>query len=55
MPWPTRSPRAVCPFVFATGYGCRDIRVEDRDRPVLKMPFQYEKLVEILGRPAPSG
>jgi hypothetical protein len=38
------------PFVFATGYGGRDIRVEDRDRPVLKKPFQYEKLVEILTR-----
>lgn len=38
------------PFVFATGYSSQNMRVADRDRPVLKKPFQYEKLVEIFTR-----
>jgi DNA-binding NtrC family response regulator len=38
------------PFVFATGYSSQNMRVVDRDRPVLKKPFQYEKLVEIFTR-----
>jgi DNA-binding NtrC family response regulator len=37
------------PFVFATGHSGA-MRLDDRDRPVLKKPFQYEKLVEILTR-----
>jgi DNA-binding NtrC family response regulator len=37
------------PFVFATGYS-GVMRLGDRDRPVLKKPFQYEKLVEIFTR-----
>ena len=37
------------PFVFATGYSGA-MRLGDRDRPVLKKPFQYEKLVEIFTR-----
>jgi DNA-binding NtrC family response regulator len=37
------------PFVFATGHS-GVMRIADRNRPVLKKPFQYEKLVEILAR-----
>jgi CheY-like chemotaxis protein len=36
------------PFVFVTGYGGPDIRECDRDRPLLKKPFEFERLVEIL-------
>ena len=41
------------PFVFATGYGGLDIGEDYRDRPVLKKPFKYEELVEILTRLLP--
>ncbi|CAN5371067.1 response regulator [soil metagenome] len=41
------------PFVFCTGYSGDDIRVGDRDRPVLKKPFQYEELVGTLTRLLP--
>ena len=36
------------PFAFVTGYGGSDIRESDRDRPLLKKPFVFERLVEIL-------
>jgi len=36
------------PFVFSTGYSGRDMRDGHRDRPVLKKPFAYEELVEVL-------
>jgi CheY-like chemotaxis protein len=36
------------PFAFVTGYGGNDIRECDRDRPLLKKPFAFERLVEIL-------
>jgi CheY-like chemotaxis protein len=35
------------PFVFSTGYSALNIRDDYRNRPVLKKPFPYEKLVEI--------
>jgi CheY-like chemotaxis protein len=38
------------PFVFSTGYSGHYMRDGDRDRPVLKKPFQYEDLVQILTR-----
>lgn len=38
------------PFVFSTGYTGRDISDAYSDRPVLKKPFPYEELVEILTR-----
>ena len=38
------------PFVFSTGYSARDVREGYRDRPLLKKPFQYEELVEVLTR-----
>jgi CheY-like chemotaxis protein len=36
------------PFVFSTGYSGGDMRDGHRDRPVLKKPFGYEELVEVL-------
>jgi CheY-like chemotaxis protein len=36
------------PFVFSTGYSGRDMRDGHRDRPVLKKPFAYEELVQVL-------
>ena len=36
------------PFVFSTGYSTLDMRDDYRNRPVLKKPFPYEELVEIL-------
>ena len=36
------------PFAFVTGYSTRSIRVRDRDRPLLKKPFEFERLIEIL-------
>ena len=36
------------PFVFSTGYSALDIREGYRDRPVLKKPFPYENLAEVL-------
>jgi DNA-binding NtrC family response regulator len=38
------------PFVFATGGSEHETSVEHRDRPMLKKPFQFEKMVEILTR-----
>ncbi len=35
------------PFFFSTGYSGHDMRDGYRDRPLLKKPFQNEKLVEI--------
>jgi len=42
------------PFVFSTGYSGHDMRDGYRDRPLLKKPFQFEKLVEILEHLLPS-
>ena len=41
------------PFAFSTGYSTLEMRNAYRDRPVLKKPFPYEKLVEILTRLLP--
>jgi CheY-like chemotaxis protein len=38
------------PFVFSTGYSGHHMRDGDRARPVLKKPFLYEELVQILTR-----
>jgi CheY-like chemotaxis protein len=38
------------PFVFSTGYSTLNITDGYRDRPVLKKPFPFEELVEILTR-----
>jgi hypothetical protein len=38
------------PFIFSSGYSAHDMRDGYRDRPVLKKPFQYEELVQILTR-----
>ena len=38
------------PFIFSTGYSGRDMSEGYRDRPVLKNPFPYEELVEVLTR-----
>lgn len=38
------------PFIFSTGYSGRDMSEGCRDRPVLKKPFPYEELVEVLTR-----
>jgi CheY-like chemotaxis protein len=38
------------PFVFATGYAEHVMKEGYPDRPVLKKPFKFEELVEILGR-----
>lgn len=38
------------PFVFCTGNTGHKLRDAYHDRPVLKKPFQYETLVEILTR-----
>jgi CheY-like chemotaxis protein len=38
------------PFVFSTGYTAHDMREGYRDRPVLRKPFRYEDLDEILTR-----
>jgi CheY-like chemotaxis protein len=38
------------PFAFSTGYSGLDMRDGYRDRPVLKKPFPYEELVEVLTR-----
>jgi CheY-like chemotaxis protein len=38
------------PFAFSTGYSGRAMWDGYRDRPVLKKPFRYEELVEILTR-----
>ncbi len=36
------------PFAFVTGYDGSGIRESDRDRPLLKKPFVFERLVEML-------
>ena len=41
------------PFVFCTGYSSLEMKDAYRDRPVLKKPFMYEALVEILTRLLP--
>ena len=46
--WPRRSPRAACPFVFATGYGEHGLPEAYRDRPTLKKPFQLDGLSQLL-------
>ena len=38
------------PFVFSTGYSTLEMSDAYRDRPVLKKPFPYEELTEILTR-----
>jgi CheY-like chemotaxis protein len=38
------------PFLFSTGYSDHGMREGYRDRPVLRKPFKYEQLVEILRR-----
>lgn len=38
------------PFVYSTGNIGREMRDGGHDQPVLKKPFQYEELVEILTR-----
>lgn len=38
------------PFVYSTGNGDPNRKAGYRDRPVLKKPFKYEELVEILTR-----
>jgi hypothetical protein len=38
------------PFIFSTGYNGLDVRDGYRDRPVLRKPFPYEELVEVLTR-----
>jgi CheY-like chemotaxis protein len=35
------------PFVFSTGYSGHDMRDGYRDRPLLKKPFEREKVAEI--------
>src|ERR1043165_4991383 len=35
------------PFVFATGYSGRDLRTEDRGRPVLRKPFLTQQLATV--------
>ena len=36
------------PFAFVTGYSGVDIRECDRERPLLKKPFEFERLAEML-------
>jgi CheY-like chemotaxis protein len=38
------------PFFFSTGYTGHDMREGYRDRPLLKKPFRYDELVDILAR-----
>ena len=38
------------PFVFSTGYTAGDMREGYRDRPVLRKPFRFEDLDEVLTR-----
>lgn len=38
------------PFVYCTGNGGHEMRSHYLDRPVLKEPFKYEELVEMLTR-----
>jgi CheY-like chemotaxis protein len=41
------------PFVFSTGYSGLDMTDGYRDRPLLRKPFPYEELVEVLTRLLP--
>jgi CheY-like chemotaxis protein len=41
------------PFVFSTGYSNLEMKDAYRDRPVLKKPFPYEAVVEIMTRLLP--
>ena len=43
------------PFAFSTGYGDLDMGEGYRNRPVLKKPFPYEELVEIVKHLLPRG
>ncbi|PZO02728.1 MAG: hypothetical protein DCF30_04590 [Hyphomicrobiales bacterium] len=36
------------PFLFSTGYGIDGLTERFRDRPVLRKPFQYEELSDML-------
>jgi CheY-like chemotaxis protein len=38
------------PFIYSTGNGGPDVKEGYPDRPVLKKPFKYEDLVELLTR-----
>jgi CheY-like chemotaxis protein len=38
------------PFVFSTGYSDHGMREDYRDQPMLKKPFKYEELAEMLTR-----
>jgi CheY-like chemotaxis protein len=40
--------RRGVPFVFSTGYDANFLRAEYRARPILKKPFSYEELAEML-------
>jgi CheY-like chemotaxis protein len=42
------------PFAFATGYSDNVMRIGDRDRPLLKKPFQDEQLAEVFRRLLPN-
>lgn len=42
--------RRGVPFVFSTGYDAHFLRDEYRNRPILKKPFSYEELAEMLTR-----
>lgn len=48
-PTATLAARGV-PFAFSTGHNGHDMREGYRDRPVLKRPFRYGDLTEILTR-----
>lgn len=41
------------PFAFSTGYSGEDMRDGYRNRPILKKPFRYVDLVEMLARLLP--
>ena len=41
------------PFVFATGYSSRELRGQDRDRPLLRKPFLDKQLAAIMARLLP--
>jgi len=38
------------PFIYSTGNGGRDMKVGYPDRPVLKKPFKFEELTQLLSR-----
>lgn len=42
------------PFVYSTGNSGHDMRDGFRDRAVLRKPFRYEELAEILTRLLPA-